>query len=88
MHLLRRRFDFSALPAGQPWWHTSCPEDPAAICKEPQQVYEERLAQLTELLRGLPFASIAVVAHWGVLHHLSGQDLAPGEVASCELRGR
>ena len=51
-------------------------------------MYEERLAQLTELLRGLPFGSIAVVAHWGVLHHLSGQDLAPGQLASCELRGR
>jgi hypothetical protein len=81
-----RRFDFSALPAGRPWWHTTRPEDLAAICKEPQQAYEERLAELAQLLHGLPFSSVALVAHWGVLRHVSGQDLAPGQLASCELQ--
>lgn len=76
------RFDFSALPPEGPWWYTTAPHDPAAICKEPPELYTARLAELGGLVEGLPCSSVAVVAHWGVLHHLSGQDLAPGQLVS------
>jgi broad specificity phosphatase PhoE len=38
-------------------------------------VYQERLVRLGGLLSAQPEACILVVAHWGVIRHLSGQEV-------------
>ncbi|PNW74683.1 hypothetical protein CHLRE_12g487150v5 [Chlamydomonas reinhardtii] len=67
------------------WWYTGGATDPKAIVKEPQEVYERRLAELRRRLAARPERCLLLVSHWGVLHALAGRDLQPGEVATVEV---
>ena len=39
-----------------------------------------RLAALRKVLAERPEESLLLVSHWGVLHHLTGASLEPGEL--------
>jgi broad specificity phosphatase PhoE len=51
-------------PYGQGQWY--------AVRGEPQKVFDERMIQLDEWLWNRPEKNILMVAHWGVLRHMSG----------------
>ncbi|GIL70739.1 hypothetical protein Vretifemale_1454 [Volvox reticuliferus] len=85
------RVDFPGIrfPANMPniWWYTATPDaDPRHITREPQGVYEERLAALRQLLAGRPERCLLLVTHWGILQALTGADLQPGEMRTVEVQ--
>ncbi|KAG2452594.1 hypothetical protein HYH02_002831 [Chlamydomonas schloesseri] len=84
---LARDFPEVAFPPDmkEVWWYTGGAMDQKAIVKEPQDVYEERLAELRRRLAVRSERCLLVVAHWGVLRALTGRDLQPGEMASVEV---
>ena len=51
-------------PYGQGQWY--------AVPGEPEDVFEDRMVQFDEWLSNRPEQNILIVAHWGVLRHLSG----------------
>ncbi|KAG2446033.1 hypothetical protein HXX76_000635 [Chlamydomonas incerta] len=83
---LARDFPGVALPADmdEVWWYTGGAADPKAVVKEPQELYDRRLAELRRRLAARPERCLLLVSHWGVLHALTGQDLQPGELATVE----
>ncbi|GFR44486.1 hypothetical protein Agub_g5749 [Astrephomene gubernaculifera] len=74
------RFPLNTLP--DVWWYCVKPEDPRAVGLEPEALFRARIAALRRLLAARPERSIALVAHWGVLHELTGGV----EFANCEIR--
>jgi broad specificity phosphatase PhoE len=64
-------------PYGQGQWY--------AVPGEPESVFEERMAALKEWLQQRPEQKILMVSHWGVLNHLTGQDLGNCEVCRFEF---
>ncbi|GLI58656.1 hypothetical protein VaNZ11_000398 [Volvox africanus] len=86
---LREDFPGIHFPADMPsvWWYTATPDaDPRDVSREPQGVYEERLAALWRGLTQRPERCLLLVAHWGVLKALTGADLQPGEMTSVEIQ--
>ncbi|GIL46933.1 hypothetical protein Vafri_3802 [Volvox africanus] len=86
---LRTDFPGIHFPADMPsvWWYTATPDaDPRDVSREPQEVYEERLAALRHLLAQRPERCLLLVAHWGVLKALTGADLHPGEMTTVEVQ--
>lgn len=72
-------FDFSRLQ-DDVWWHTERPDDLSLVCKEPDVVYRERLAELRRYLKHRPEGCVALVTHWGVVHSLTGMALDSAEL--------
>ncbi|GLC44168.1 hypothetical protein PLESTM_001563100 [Pleodorina starrii] len=91
---LQQEYPRVRFPADMPdvWWYTAgagagpdAGADPRVVTREPQGVYDERLAALRLLLAERPEQCLLLVAHWGVLRALTGADLQPGEMASVEF---
>lgn len=82
---------------GDRWWYTPLDEEDVEewrppgsyICPgEPTRVFNNRMKALMMLLRSREERTIAVVAHWGVIHAISGQSLencAVHEMRTSEL---
>ncbi|PNH09945.1 hypothetical protein TSOC_003404 [Tetrabaena socialis] len=86
---LRRDFPGLTFPGdlADVWWYTRGPgEDPRAVVREPQEVYEERLQALKRRLAARPERCLLLVSHWGVLNALTGLDLHPAEIATKEVQ--
>ena len=91
-------FDFSDLlllgESSHPWWFVSeagaaheewRPEGTYCCSGEPQTVFEERLGRFKAWLSAQPESRVAVVAHWGVIHALTGRSLENCEVLHDDL---
>jgi len=92
---LKHKFPRVDFPADmeEVWWYSptssSSSSSSAAgghlhVDKEPEDVYQARLAELRQRLASRPEHSILIVSHWGVLHALTGFDLAPAEIRSVD----
>ncbi|EFJ41539.1 hypothetical protein VOLCADRAFT_119663 [Volvox carteri f. nagariensis] len=64
------RFQFDALP--DVWWHCVDPSNPRKVGLEPEDIFKARVQELRLWLAARPEQCIAVVAHWGLLHELTG----------------
>lgn len=74
------RFKFEHLP--DVWWYTGQPEKPLEPCQEPEDVFADRVQLLKQRLLERPEQCIAIVAHWGLLHELTGGH----EFKNCEIK--
>lgn len=66
--------DWSLLPQDGTWGY------PALPAEEPEADFVQRMAELRAFLAARPERTIAVVAHWGVIHALTGK-----QAQNCEL---
>ncbi|KXZ49920.1 hypothetical protein GPECTOR_19g371 [Gonium pectorale] len=86
---LRSDFPEVEFPSDMPnvWWYTGGQHgaDPWVVTREPQDVYEARLATLRRLLAAQPERVVLLVSHWGVLKALTGRELQPAELASVQV---
>jgi len=81
--------EFGTFVNGQPvsydhldgvWWWNERPHDTKHVTLEPEDVFRARVQQLRVWLAGRPESVIGVVAHWGLLKELTGEDFANSEI--------
>uniref|UniRef100_A0A7R9VRV2 Uncharacterized protein n=1 Tax=Chlamydomonas euryale TaxID=1486919 RepID=A0A7R9VRV2_9CHLO len=78
------RFSFDHLP--DVWWYAPRGEArPDKIPMEPEAAFRQRVAEFKAYLLKRPEAVVAVVAHWGLLHELTGHSFDNCEIKSFEL---
>ena len=87
-------FDFPAT-LEPTWWYTPAEGEPqppewrpaGKFCcpGEPEEVFHARLNAFKELLGCMPESKITIVAHWGVIHALTGKSLENCQTVTCCL---
>ena len=68
-------------PTEDIWWYNGGVSDHEAIVLEPLDDFYDRMEKLRLHLYQRPERTMALVAHWGVLHALTGEDFD-----NCEMR--
>lgn len=74
------RYSFDHLP--DIWWWDGKSGHPKYVELEPSDIFKARVAEFRKWLLARPEQCIAVVAHWGLLHELTGG----ASFDNCEVR--